>query len=71
MKTNSQFRGFLEVALKLHQIFALVDVDYAKVLDCTLKSPRTVSNLTAHYREIVDSLIAKNGLDYVPRERSS
>ena len=63
---DSAFRRFLEITLKIHQIFALVDVNYTTVLGSGSRG----QNLQAHFQEITAQLNEHNGLNYVPRERS-
>jgi len=64
------FRRFIEITLKIHQIFALVDVNYETVFPAASSSSRA-SSIQNHFREIAEQLSAHNGLNYVPRERSS
>ena len=66
MAQNTSFRKFMEIALKLHQIFALIDVDYDKVFT----EDREI-NILGHLSEIALGLMKKNGLDYCPREKSN
>lgn len=66
---DSAFRRFLDVTLKIHQIFALVDVKYANALPSGSTGARA-SNLQTHFQEIISQLSLHNGLNYVPRERS-
>lgn len=66
---DSSFRKFLEVTLKIHQIFALVDVNYSTVLPTGSAASRA-QNLQQHFLEITSQLNEHNGLNYVPRERS-
>lgn len=61
------FRRFLEITLKIHQIFALVDVNFESVLNATSRNINTVT----HLAEVAEQLALHNGLNYVPRERSS
>lgn len=53
--------------MKIHQIFALVDVSFDSVLNA---ATRNGSNST-HLAEVAEQLALHNGLNYVPRERSS
>ena len=62
---DGAFRKFLEITLKIHQIFALVDVSYTSVF-----SSGRGQNLQAHFNEITAQLNEHNGLNYVPREKS-
>ena len=65
------FRKFLESTLKVHQIFALVDVDFSKVFPSNGTLTLRNSNITSHYHDIVEQLSMCNGLNYCPREKSS
>lgn len=60
-------RKFLEITLKIHQIFALVDVKFESVLTAATRNISTVTHLS----EVAEQLAAHNGLNYVPRERTS
>jgi hypothetical protein len=64
------FRRFIEITLKIHQIFALVDVNYESVFPASSSSTRT-SSISNHFREMAEQLSMHNGLNYVPRERST
>ena len=64
------FRRFIEITLKIHQIFALVDVNYETVFPSSSSSTR-VNSINDHFREMAEQLQIHNGLNYVPRERSS
>ena len=59
----------MEIALKLHQVLALVDVDYQKVFPTNNPADREL-NLIGHLSEVALGLMKKNGLDYVPREKT-
>ena len=63
---DSAFRRFLEITLKIHQIFALVDVNYTTILG----SGNRGQNLHTHFQEITAQLNQHNGLNYVPRPKS-
>ena len=64
------FRRFIEITLKIHQIFALVDVSYESVFPAGSGSTRA-NSVNNHFREMAEQLQIHNGLNYVPRERSS
>lgn len=64
---DADFRRFLEIALKIHQIFALVDVDYAKAFPAPSASGRN-EKIAAHFAELAAQLSAHDGLNYAPRE---
>ena len=61
----------METTLKIHQILALIDVDFAKVFPSTGSNPTRSTALNGHYYDIVEQLTMYNGLNYCPRERSS
>jgi len=65
------FRKFLETTLKVHQIFALVDVDFSKVFPSNGTMSLRGGNLSSHYFDIVEQLSMYNGLNYCPREKTS
>jgi len=62
------FRGFLETTMKIHQIFALIDVNYDQVFP-SIAGTRSGS-LAAHYDDIIKQFKQNDGLNYVPREKS-
>ena len=66
---DGAFRKFLEVTLKIHQIFALVDVNYSTVMGSGSGGARA-TNLQQHFLDITGQLNEHNGLNYCPRERS-
>jgi hypothetical protein len=58
--------------LKIHQLFALVDVDYTEVFAFEkVSSPILESFLHSHYMAIAAQLKLHSGLNYVPRERNA
>lgn len=59
------FVKFLQVTLKLHQIFALVDVSFDQ-----LGSPQRNKTIIHHFSQIAEQLRKHNGLNYVPRDRT-
>ena len=65
--SDSHFRRFLEISLKLHQIFALVDVDYKTALASHSVLERKEKAGT-HLAELAQQLAEHDGLNYVPRE---
>ena len=67
---DPELRRFLEVTFKIHQIFALVDVKYEHVFPTTSASTRE-KNLMPHFHEVAEALAEHNGLNYVPRERTT
>jgi hypothetical protein len=69
MQQNTHMKNFLEITLKLHQIFALLDVDYEKVFPSD-PSEREMS-IGPHLNEVALALMNRNGFDYTPRERTS
>lgn len=54
----------------MHQIFALVDVKYEHVFP-TVSGGLREKNILTHFREVAEELAAHNGLNYVPRERTT
>lgn len=60
----------MEIVFKIHQIFALVDVKYEHVFPTVSTSIRD-KNLMTHFNEIAQELSSHNGLNYVPRERTT
>lgn len=60
----------MEITFKIHQIFALVDVKYEHVFPTVSTSIRD-KNLMTHFNEIAQELSSHNGLNYVPRERTT
>ena len=66
---DQHFRRYLEIALKLHQIFALVDVDYATAFPSGTSIDRKTRAGT-HLSELADQLAKHGGLNYAPREIS-
>ena len=56
--------------LKIHQIFALVDVKYDHVFPATAHAIRE-KNLMSHFQDVASQLLKKDGLDYVPRDRTT
>jgi hypothetical protein len=69
MEPNRPIRNFLETTLKLHQIFALVDVDYDEAFPVD-PSDRDM-NISSHLNEIAMALMNNGGFDYCPREVST
>ena len=74
---DTKFRRYLENTLKIHQIFALVDVDFTEVFSkerCNQElSSQDAKNLDiakSHYFKVAEQLKEVNGLNYVPRERN-
>lgn len=65
------FRKFMETTLKIHQILALVDVDFSNVFPLNGTITQRNAALNGHYYDIVEQLSMCNGLNYCPRERSS
>jgi len=63
---HGQHRSFLEIAMKVHQAFALVDVDYEKVFT----ADAFLTNAKVHLAELIGEMSKHNGLNYVPRERT-
>ncbi len=51
---------YLKTLLKLHQVFALIDVDWSKA---------TAGE--EHFSEILESMKQHGGLEYLPRERTA
>ena len=49
LKEDPEFRRFIEVTLKIHQIFALVEVSYEKVFSNVSISARK-DNIISHLR---------------------
>ena len=66
---DPNFRRFLEIALKLHQIFALVDVDYAAAFPSGSSIERR-TRAGSHLAELAEQLAKHGGLNYAPREIS-
>lgn len=52
----------MDVTLRLHQIFALVDVDYTKAFGVS-QTDRT-ANIAAHFKDVAAQLNANAGLSY-------
>ncbi len=50
---------YLQILLKIHQVLALLDVDWSKA-----------GSTEVHLKEILESLKKHGGLDYLPRERT-
>lgn len=67
---DEDFRRFIETTFKIHQIFALVDVNYEHVFPTASTSIRD-KNLMTHFNEVAEELSRHNGLNYVPRERTT
>ena len=55
-------KSFLSVTLRLHQVFALVDVDYAKAFGVS-QTDRT-ANIAEHFKDVAAQLNANSGLAY-------
>ena len=70
MLADQDFRRFVETTFKVHQIFALVDVKFEHVFPTTSISIRE-KNLMTHFTEIAEEMSKHNGLNYVPRERTT
>lgn len=51
---------YLQITLKLHQVLALLDVDFSKAKTAPAD----------HLKDLAARLKVKGGLDYVPRERT-
>ena len=63
---------YLEYALKIHQIFALVDVSYESVFgESDSKKDHHLIRQLSHFKEIAEQLKEHRGLNYLPRERNS
>ena len=60
--SDLRFRNFLTVTLRLHQIFALVEVDYAKAFG--VSQTDRAANVAAHFQEVAAQLKANGGLKY-------
>lgn len=56
--------------MKVHQILALVDVKYDAVFPVDSTTTRD-KNLMSHFAEVAHQMQRHNGLNYVPRERTS
>lgn len=69
METNAFVRPFLEITLKIHQIFALLDVDFEKVLSSD--SVGRDQSISAHLKEVAQFIMAKGGFEYCPRQRTT
>lgn len=63
---DTGFRRFLEITLRIHQIFALVDVNYSDIF-----SAKRSDSITSHYGDVAEQLKLHNGLNYCPRERTT
>ena len=63
-------KRFIEVTLKLHQVLALVDTKFEQVFPTDSVSTRE-RNLANHLKEVITEMQKQNGLNYVPRERTS
>ena len=61
--------NFLHVTLKVHQILALVDVNFEDVFSTDTITTRS-QKILLHFNKVVDQLTQKDGLNYVPRERT-
>lgn len=70
VQDDPDFRRFVEITFEIHQIFALVDVKYEHVFPTVSESIRE-KNLMTHFQEVAEELAAHNGLNYVPRERTT
>ena len=57
----------MEVTLKLHQVLALVEVDYSRVFS---NDAERESDWKTHAKELLEQLDKHDGLNYVPRERT-
>ena len=64
---GTELRRFIEVTLKVHQIFALVDVDFAKVLPAAGDATSRDAAIGEHLADITKALVEHNGLNYAPR----
>ena len=83
MADDAGLRGFLKNTLKVHQILALVDVSFESVLSNVPVLPEHASleqlhereesyrrAVMKHFLELSIQLKERNGLNYVPRERT-
>ena len=58
--------------MKIHQLFALVDVDYTEIFSSEkVSSPIQEMYQQRHYMAIASQLTEHHGLNYVPRERNA
>lgn len=58
------------MTLRVHQIFALVDVDFAKVMPPSGDASTRDAAIGEHLADITKALVEHNGLNYSPRPRS-
>lgn len=70
MHEDEALKKFIEITLKLHQVLALVDTKFDQVFPTDSVSSRE-KNLPAHINQVLTELKKHNGLNYVPRERTS
>ena len=74
LNKDSLMRRYLENTLKIHQIFALVDVDFELVFSQKFENVdedpeyRRVKDILTHFKAIEESLTKNKGLTYVPRD---
>ena len=63
-------REYLEKALKIHQVFALLDVDFEAAFPDKDGQDTRAEIAAKHLKEISAELEKHSGLNYVPRERT-